>query len=83
MTERLTVAAMIAADSRLDHTPAVVFGTSSGKREASVAGVYPGEGGRPGRVGRCANRAAVPRDRVAHERPQFLIRDLHEHRPDR
>lgn len=75
MTVGLTVSAVIAAHGRLDDALAV-FGR--GKREKAA------EGNLPIRLGPCdipglaqGRRARVACDRITHQLPKILIRDLH------
>jgi len=83
MAERLAVAAVVAADARLDQAAPIVS-AAAGDEKSSVADVEAKDRGRPwNRIRGCSGRPAVPRDGVAHERAQFLVRDLHERRPDR
>ena len=89
MSVREAVPAVIAADGPLDQAGAVAIASASERQEdlAGVAGVkrrrrwreYARRDGVPRvpSVARVAPVVNVPRDRVAHERPQFLIRDFH------
>jgi len=79
MPVRLAVSAVGAANRRFNHALAV-FGRCE-QDEAAVAGVR-----RPEGRGRSDGRgcvAGMARDRVAHERPEFLLRDVHRIRSDR
>ena len=82
MAERLAVAAVAAADRRFDQAQAILF-AAGGKRKSPVARMRAVERVRPRLVGRGTGHATMPRNGVAHERTQFLIRDLHELQPGR
>src|SRR5262245_36087236 len=75
MSHRLAVAAMVAANCRLDQAAAVRI-TAGDEREPLMAAV------RPKTTHRCGFdrlRVAMTSNRVPHHRAEFLFRDLHPH----